>query len=103
MGECLADFPALFLVETIIGGRQTMIESPVIQELVAEKMQGQILRFLTARFGSVPQEIATTCAGGIPTGATHRLGGHLPRLGRLSFPARARTSEVSLTPVPVRN
>lgn len=43
----------------IIGGRRTMIESPVIQELVAEKMQDQILRVLTARFGSVPQEIVS--------------------------------------------
>jgi hypothetical protein len=41
----------------LIGGKQAMIESPLIQEIVAERMHKAILRFLTRRFGSVPQEI----------------------------------------------
>ncbi len=36
-----------------------MIESPLIQELIAENSQKHIVRFLTARFGTVPQEIVT--------------------------------------------
>jgi hypothetical protein len=38
----------------IPGGRRIMIESPLIQELVAEKLQNSILRFLLVRFESVP-------------------------------------------------
>ena len=34
-----------------------MIESPVLQELIAEARQRDILRFLGARFGAVPQEV----------------------------------------------
>ena len=39
---------------------EAMIESPLIQELVAERAHKAILRFLAARFGSVPLEIAAT-------------------------------------------
>jgi hypothetical protein len=42
---------------SIFGGRHAMIESPLIQELMAERVHNVILRFLTARFGSVPPEI----------------------------------------------
>ena len=35
-----------------------MIESPLIQELVAERAHKAILRFLAGRFGSVAPEIA---------------------------------------------
>lgn len=35
-----------------------MIESPLIQELMAERMHRAILRFLTGRFGAPPPEIA---------------------------------------------
>jgi hypothetical protein len=44
----------------LVGGRQAMIESPLIQELLAERMQKDILRFLAARFGPIPQEVATS-------------------------------------------
>ena len=42
---------------------EAMIESPLIQELVAEHRHKDILRFLAARFGSVPPEIATALEG----------------------------------------
>ena len=46
---------------SIFGGRQAMIESPLIQELMqevaAERVHKAILRFLAARFGSVPPEV----------------------------------------------
>jgi hypothetical protein len=35
-----------------------MIESPLIQELMAERTHKDILRFLAGRFGLVPPEIA---------------------------------------------
>jgi len=35
-----------------------MIESPLIQELVAEKMHEAILDVLEVRFGPVPQDLA---------------------------------------------
>ena len=40
-----------------------MIESPLIQELVAERAHKDILRVLNARLGSVPPEIATALDG----------------------------------------
>ena len=47
---------------SLLGGKQAMIESPVLQEFVheavAEARQRDILRVLGARFGAVPQEIA---------------------------------------------
>ncbi len=43
---------------SIFGGSRIMIESPLIQELFAEKIHKPILRLLSARFGSVPQDIA---------------------------------------------
>ena len=42
---------------SIFGGRRAMIESPLIQELMAERSHKHILRFLTDRFGPVPQDI----------------------------------------------
>ncbi len=46
---------------TILGGSRIMIESPLIQEIVArsrqQAMQEDILSFLTARFGSVPDDV----------------------------------------------
>jgi hypothetical protein len=52
-------------IAQLFGGRQTMIESPVIQELVEEVEQkamqkgkhDDILLILESRFGSVPQEV----------------------------------------------
>ncbi len=41
----------------ILGGKQIMIESPLIQELVAERAQKAILLVLQDRFGTVPPEI----------------------------------------------
>ena len=39
-----------------------MIESPVLQELLAERSHRVILRVLSARLGAVPPEIATALA-----------------------------------------
>jgi len=43
---------------TIFGGSQAMIESPLIQELMAQRSHKAILSFLEVRFKSVPAEIA---------------------------------------------
>lgn len=45
------------LLERVFGGRQGMIESPLIAELRAERTHEDILRFLTARFSPVPAEV----------------------------------------------
>ena len=42
---------------TILGGNRVMIESPLVKELVAGARQKDLRRFLTSRFGVVPQEI----------------------------------------------
>jgi hypothetical protein len=44
-------------VLSLLGGSQIMIESPLIQELMAQRMHKDILRVLAARFGPVPPEI----------------------------------------------
>jgi hypothetical protein len=41
----------------LFGGRQSMIESPLIKELQAEFTHKDILRFLEGRFGPVPEDI----------------------------------------------
>jgi hypothetical protein len=47
---------------TILGGSQVMIESPLIQELMAksaaERSHKDIVRFLARRFGPVPEDVA---------------------------------------------
>jgi hypothetical protein len=43
----------------ILGGRDVMIESPLIQEIVAETKHEAILTFLRARFGSVPEPVVS--------------------------------------------
>lgn len=43
----------------LLGGKRIMIESPLIQEIVAERMHKDILAFLESRFGRVPQDLAT--------------------------------------------
>jgi hypothetical protein len=43
---------------TILGGRNAMIDSPIIQELVAEGRHKDILKVLAVRFGSVPAALA---------------------------------------------
>jgi hypothetical protein len=45
----------------ILGGRGVMIESPLVNEIVAEKLQMAIMRFLRGRFGEVPQEGLSPC------------------------------------------
>lgn len=42
---------------SMLGGRDFMIESPLIDELRAEERQDDILRFLTVRFGPIPADI----------------------------------------------
>jgi hypothetical protein len=41
----------------ILGGREAMIESPVLQEFVAEHSRGIILEFLVGRFGPAAQSL----------------------------------------------
>jgi hypothetical protein len=36
----------------LFGGRKAMIESPVIQEILAERQREDIIKFLEARFGA---------------------------------------------------
>ena len=45
-------------LSTLTSGGLTLIESPLIQELLAERSHKHILRLLTSRFGLVPPEIA---------------------------------------------
>ena len=42
---------------TILGGKQAMIDSPLIREIVAENRQADIVDVLQTRFGEVPEEI----------------------------------------------
>jgi hypothetical protein len=42
----------------ILGGKQIMIESPLINQIVAEARQEDILKFLQARFDSVPDDVS---------------------------------------------
>ena len=49
--------PGLF---EILGRRRIMIESPLIQELVAENRQKDIIRVLARRFESVPITVEET-------------------------------------------
>ena len=42
---------------TILGGKQVMIESPLINEIIAEKAQNDIVEVLRARFDEVPEGI----------------------------------------------
>ena len=42
----------------ILGGMKVMIESPLIKELVAEKLHAGILSILDTRFGPVPKAVA---------------------------------------------
>jgi hypothetical protein len=48
---------------SIFGSSQIMIESPLIQGLIAEQMQKDILIVLSARFGPVPVDIRATLQG----------------------------------------
>ena len=41
----------------LLGGRRVMIESPLIQELLAERSQDIILEALRGRFGEVPSDV----------------------------------------------
>ena len=42
---------------SILGAKTAMIESPLIREIVGERMQKSILMFLQTRFGPVPPEV----------------------------------------------
>jgi hypothetical protein len=44
---------------SLLGGKRAMIESPLIQEIVAEKLQDAILELLKDHFGEVPLEVTT--------------------------------------------
>jgi hypothetical protein len=41
----------------LLGGEQTMFESPVLQKFVAERLHEAILALLKARFGTVPRDV----------------------------------------------
>jgi len=43
---------------SILGGRNAMIESPLLQEFVAEGRRKDILTFLETRFGEVPLDVS---------------------------------------------
>jgi hypothetical protein len=51
-----------FCAWVILGGSKVMIESALLQEMMAKKaaetLHRSILRFLSRRFGTVPEEIA---------------------------------------------
>jgi hypothetical protein len=40
----------------ILGGKKIMLESPVLQKLIAETKHDYILKLLQSRFGSLPKE-----------------------------------------------
>jgi hypothetical protein len=48
---------------TILGGIQVMIESPLIQEIIARTKQEDILQVLEGRFGTIPPDIAMRVKG----------------------------------------
>jgi hypothetical protein len=48
---------------TILGGRQVMIESPLLDEFANERLQEAILRALRAKFGSVPPNVESRIRG----------------------------------------
>jgi hypothetical protein len=50
-------FPDPELLE-LLGGHEAMIESPVLQKMMAERGHNLILAVLKARFGAVPRDIA---------------------------------------------
>ncbi|HXG11220.1 MAG TPA: hypothetical protein VNK04_15790 [Gemmataceae bacterium] len=41
----------------LLGGKRVMIESPLIQELLAESKQEAIIEVLTGRFGTIPEDL----------------------------------------------
>jgi hypothetical protein len=41
----------------LLGGQREMIESPLLQKMIAEKLHDAILEALKARFGAVPREV----------------------------------------------
>jgi hypothetical protein len=43
----------------LLGGRRPMLESPLIQELWAERTQQLLMRIIEARFGPLPPEVVT--------------------------------------------
>jgi hypothetical protein len=50
-------FPGLDLL-TIFGGQKTMIESPIFQKVIAEKIQDLTLEALDDRFGKIPRDVS---------------------------------------------
>jgi hypothetical protein len=49
-------FPAPELLD-ILGGERVMIESPLIQKLIAKRLQAAIIEVLKDRFGAVPKGV----------------------------------------------
>jgi hypothetical protein len=47
----------------LLGGQKAMIESPVLQRIIAEKLHDAILEALKARFGTVPRDVARLLRG----------------------------------------
>jgi hypothetical protein len=47
----------------LLGGGRAVIESPLIQELMAERMRKDVIRVLSARFGTVPQDVIAGLQG----------------------------------------
>jgi hypothetical protein len=44
---------------SILGGREVMIESPVLRKLIAEELQDALILVLAGRFGTVPTDLTT--------------------------------------------
>ena len=42
---------------SLLGGQKPMIESPLLQKVIAESIQQDILEFLKARFDTVPRDV----------------------------------------------
>jgi hypothetical protein len=49
-------FPAAELLD-LLGGQEAVFESPLLQKLIAEKLQAALQVFLNARFGPVPRDV----------------------------------------------
>jgi hypothetical protein len=42
---------------TLLGGKQAVIESPMLQKMIAEAHHKDILALLKARFGTIPRDV----------------------------------------------
>lgn len=50
-------------IMSLLGGSRVMIESPLIQEMLAQTKHTSILQFLEGRFGTIPPEVTVALRG----------------------------------------